>query len=224
MKKTMTMILVAAMLMLSASAFALSDAQVEKTARAYVPAQAELTKIRMDDGLYEADFVDRSSGIAYDVKVDPQTGKAVRFEMDSPDRMSALTTTLTQAQVKEAVQKAYPGATIARYDERIDDGWHEIEVFFHADGVYGTLELNAETGAVLDVDVYFGSYTDGSVLTQDAAIAALTSLKPGAEIVKIELDEDDGRSIWEGDASLDGKHYEFELDAVSGTLIEWERD
>lgn len=224
MKKMTTMILAAAMLMVSVSAFALTDAQVEQTARAYVPAQAELTKIKLDEGLYEADFVDRSSGIAYEVKIDPQSGEAVRYEMDSPNRMGALKTTLTEAQAKEAVQQAYPGAAVVRIDERIDDGWHEIEVFFYADGVYGMLELNAETGAVLDADVYFGSYTDGSILTQDAAIAALTSLKPGAEITKIELDEDDGRSIWEGDATLDGKRYEFELDAVSGTLIEWERD
>lgn len=224
MKKMMTILLAAAMLMVSASALALTDSEVEQTARAYVPAQAELTRVKMDDGLYEADFVDRSSGITYDVKVDPLTGEAVRFEMDSPDRMGALATTLTEEQIKEAVQKEYPGATVVRYDERIDDGWHEIEVFFYAEGVYGTLELNAESGTILDADVYFGDYTDGSVLTQDAAIAALASLKPGVEVVKIELDEDDGRSIWEGDAKLDGKRYEFELDAASGTLIEWERD
>ena len=38
------------------------------------------------------------------------------------------------------------------------------------------------------------------------------------------MDEDDGMLLYEGDAWLDGQEYEFELDARTGRLLEWERD
>lgn len=49
---------------------------------------------------------------------------------------------------------------------------------------------------------------------------------PGAteEIIKIELDEDDGRFEYEGSLIYDTMKYEFKIDAYSGTVIEWEAD
>ena len=40
----------------------------------------------------------------------------------------------------------------------------------------------------------------------------------------MDLDDDDGMLVYEGDAWLDGQEYEFELDAHTGRLLEWERD
>ena len=43
------------------------------------------------------------------------------------------------------------------------------------------------------------------------------------QIVDLELDRDNGRLRYEGEATLDGKRYEFEI-SVAGEIIEWERD
>ena len=62
------------------------------------------------------------------------------------------------------------------------------------------------------------------MMTEEAARAQIATLKPGAEIVRIKLDEDDGRYFWEGDATLNGTRYEFSINATTGDMVEWERD
>ena len=42
--------------------------------------------------------------------------------------------------------------------------------------------------------------------------------------VRIELDCDDGRYKYEGDIIYNGIEYDFEIDADSGRILEWEED
>ena len=46
----------------------------------------------------------------------------------------------------------------------------------------------------------------------------------GARIVELELDWDDGRYLYEGEAVANGRRYSFELDANTGEFVEFERD
>ena len=52
----------------------------------------------------------------------------------------------------------------------------------------------------------------------------MLSKVPGARILEIELDRDDGRTYYEGEAYANGYEYEFEVDAYTGAIIEWEVD
>ena len=47
---------------------------------------------------------------------------------------------------------------------------------------------------------------------------------PGATITSIELDEDDGLAVYEGEAVKDGTEYDFKVNAQNGTLISWEKE
>ena len=42
--------------------------------------------------------------------------------------------------------------------------------------------------------------------------------------MEFERDSDDGRTIYKGEAVLDGWEYDFEIDAASGEFIKWEAD
>lgn len=55
---------------------------------------------------------------------------------------------------------------------------------------------------------------------EDIVLAQL----PGAQVGKIKLDKDDGRAVYEGKAWLDGWEYEFEIDAVSGEILDWDSE
>ena len=68
--------------------------------------------------------------------------------------------------------------------------------------------------------------TDTGIITASQAKQIVIERVPGAteEIIKIELDEDDGRFEYEGSLIYDTMKYEFEIDAYSGTVIEWEAD
>ncbi|WP_425755808.1 PepSY domain-containing protein [Ihubacter sp. rT4E-8] len=47
---------------------------------------------------------------------------------------------------------------------------------------------------------------------------------PGATITKLKLEKDDGIYIYEGEAILNGYEYEFEINASSGVIIDWDKE
>ena len=63
-----------------------------------------------------------------------------------------------------------------------------------------------------------------TAISMDDARALVLEKVPGATITKIELDYDDGRKIYEGEAYKDGYEYEFEINASTGKFIKWEQD
>ena len=63
-----------------------------------------------------------------------------------------------------------------------------------------------------------------TAISMDDARALVLEKVPGATIVKIEQDYDDGRKIYEGEAYKDGYEYEFEINASTGKFIKWEQD
>ena len=45
-----------------------------------------------------------------------------------------------------------------------------------------------------------------------------------SHIRKIKLDYEDGRSVYEGEIHYNGWEYDFEIDAVNGNVIKWEKE
>lgn len=61
----------------------------------------------------------------------------------------------------------------------------------------------------------------------DRARAIALSRVKGANsshVRKLKLDYDDGRPVYEGEIRYKGWEYEFEIDAVTGRVLEWEKD
>lgn len=125
-------------------------------------------------------------------------------------------------QTAEAAAKTHlPQATIHYTNLDRDDRRFEWDVFFSKDGALGVCEVDAETGKIIRTK----EYTDvpAGALTADAAIEALRKAKGNITILDLDLDRDDGRLEYEGEAELDGRFYDFEM-TVEGRIIEWERD
>ena len=71
-----------------------------------------------------------------------------------------------------------------------------------------------------------GALTGGSISETDAKALALARV-PGAtdaDIVKFEQDYDDGRLIYEGKIIFDNREYEFEIDAATGAVLDWDSE
>lgn len=45
-----------------------------------------------------------------------------------------------------------------------------------------------------------------------------------SDLTKFHLETDDGRQVYEGEIRYNDKEYEFEIDAVSGDVVNWEED
>jgi len=62
------------------------------------------------------------------------------------------------------------------------------------------------------------------LLTEAEAKDIVWAKIPGAEIVEFYLERDDGIQEYEGKAYLDGYEYEFEINAASGVIINWDSE
>ena len=121
----------------------------------------------------------------------------------------------------EAALKAHtPGAVVYFAVRERDDGREEWDLFFVLGGQLGEGEVIESDYTVRNVRLY--DMPEGG-LSAAQAVELLRKEKGDLQIVDLELDRDNGRLRYEGEATLDGKRYEFEI-SVAGELIEWERD
>ena len=68
--------------------------------------------------------------------------------------------------------------------------------------------------------------SSGAAISQDEAVQIALQRVSGAtaQDVRIELDRDDGRYKYEGEIIYNNTEYDFEIDANSGTILEWSEE
>lgn len=123
-----------------------------------------------------------------------------------------------RSHAEELVRAAYPRSRILF--SRDSDSSKEMGVA--GENFCGSI-LVAD-GRIISRSLEIGEIFRNGRLTMGGALKVLTLHRPEAEFRALELDEDDGVYLYEGEALLDGVEYEFELDVSSGRLLEWERD
>lgn len=167
------------------------------------------------------------SGEVYDDRDDRQDD---RNETANTDQAAALQTALKDAGVNEA------DASRIRVTMDRDDGMLVYEVRFDAAEVEYDYEIDAESGRIISTDVERWDDDDRddrnrtananvAVSREEAVKTALGKVSGATEKdVRIELDYDDGRYRYEGDIIYNGIEYDFEIDADSGRILEWEED
>ena len=66
---------------------------------------------------------------------------------------------------------------------------------------------------------------NGRISLEEARDIALARVEGAtASNISIELDEDDGWYVYEGEIFYNGMEYEFEIDADSGNILKWEEE
>ena len=150
-----------------------------------------------------------------------------------PSQSQQQTTLITEQEAKNLVLAQVPGATIVEFERDTDDGRAVYKGEAVLDGREYEFEIDASTSAFLEWDAddvddgwQGGSSTSAgqTALDEEGARALVLARIPGAAIVEFERDSDDGRTIYKGEAVLDGWEYDFEIDAASGEFIKWEAD
>ena len=119
-----------------------------------------------------------------------------------------------------ALQVSMPDATVDYAVRERDDGRWEWNLFFTEGAQIGMCKVLEGSNEIRKVKLY--EKTEG-MLDAGEAMEKLAEKKGAVTIAELDLDWDDGRLIYEGEAELDGKRYEFEMQAT-GEMIEWERD
>lgn len=63
-----------------------------------------------------------------------------------------------------------------------------------------------------------------SMISMEKAKQIALNKVPGAVVKKIELDTDDGKTVYEGELKKGNWEYEFKIDAFTGAILEWDSD
>lgn len=127
------------------------------------------------------------------------------------------------AMAEEAAQSAVYEKHPDAYNLYVISERRGYTVFYSTGDAFGEMFIGSD-GLIMEDKLDYASYRDG-LLGESAACEMLLENRPGAVITEIDLDEEDTRwPLYEGEATLDGRVYEFEMDAATGELLEWKRD
>ena len=147
---------------------------------------------------------------------------------EDEQKEAALQTALADAGVNEA------DTSRIRVTMDRDDGMLVYEVRFDAAEIEYDYEIDAQSGRIISTDVERWDDDDRDdrnrtvnanvAVGRDEAVKTVLGKVSGAteQDVRIELDYDDGRYKYEGDIIYNGIEYDFEIDADSGRILEWE--
>ncbi|WP_342513427.1 PepSY domain-containing protein [Sporosarcina sp. FSL K6-1522] len=138
---------------------------------------------------------------------------------------------LTIEEAKAIAVKSVGGkVTEIELDREKSGAIYEVEV--QSEGIEYDLDIDAKTGKVLrtDQDDRDGDDRDddvvvpnGKPITEVAAIAIANKQAKGI-VTKVELDNEDGRVIYEIEMKDGTYEYDFDIDAVSGEVLKFEKD
>lgn len=81
----------------------------------------------------------------------------------------------------------------------------------------GTTEARKDTPVDGKQDVI------GDTKAKGIALARVSGAKE-SDVTKFKLETDDGKQKYEGEIRYNGKEYDFDIDAVTGEILDWEEE
>ena len=170
------------------------------------------------------------------------------------DVIYSATNFIGENEIKKAIQKYVPNGIITDVDLEKSANGAIFEIEIHKDNLQYELILNATTGEKIsltshaddwDTDSYHFDWdwehdawqgihnnnhtnsnasTNNSIISIEKAKQIALDKVPGAIIKEIELDTDDGKTVYEGELRKENWEYEFKIDAFTGAILKWESD
>lgn len=136
---------------------------------------------------------------------------------------------ITIYKVKEIALKEVTNGTITDIDIEYYNTKSVYEVEIKSNNNKYELVLDALTGEKISLTLknsraQITENTAKNIISAEEAKQVVLNKVPGAVIKKIELDYDDGVAIYEGEMYRGSYEYEFEINAYTGEIIEWEED
>lgn len=196
------------------------------------------TELELDDGwlVYEIEFY-TPNYLGYEYEIGALDGEIWRFDLDHTSHVPPIPSgviSIDEAKEKALVHAGLSASQVNFTKQKLEweDGEQVYEIeFFTKDLVEYKYEIHAFTGKVLSFE-QDGSHGGPSgpstgLISQARAQEIALSLVPGAtvgHIIEMELDEDDGRYIYQLEIEYGHMEYEIEIDAVTGAVLEFKAE
>ena len=203
-------------------------AQSVSTDAAYISADAKLVKQENEGAYIEYEYRDEAANAEIEALADA-SGKYVIVKTEYVIAPGARESKLDEAAANETAQGILPGCEVDYAYSCLDDGLNEWHAFCLLDGDMWRLTFTADNGDVIETEVIPGAADKAAatpMLSASGAIDALKAAKGNIAITDLDFDFDDDAGImyYEGECTLDGKKYEFKINAATGDVVEWELD
>ncbi len=186
---------------------------------------------------YEVEFW--SGNKEYDYEIDAETGAIRSYDRDIEGYVAGSSQGTGDIGQDKAKEIALDHAGVSASDAVVlyakldyDDGRRVYEVEFYAGNKEYDYEIDAATGAVVSYDFdaeryapASGSGSSGDYIGE-AKAKAIVEERAGTTGTyrEFHLERDDGRMVYEGELRSGSMEYEFQIDALTGTILEWESD
>ena len=224
-----------------AKEIALNHAGVSASSASYVRVELGYDNGRME---YEVEFWSGNKEYGYDI--DALTGEIRSYDYDIegyniPSTSTSQSGSYIGQEKAKTIALNHAGvsassASFVRVELDYDDGRAEYEVEFWNGNKEYDYSIDALTGEIRGYDYDIENYnipsTSGSS-SQSGSYIGETRAKEivrnragisGGTFTEFKLDYDDGRAVYEGELRDGWREYSFEIDATSGTILEWELD
>lgn len=203
-------------------------AQSVGTDAAYISADAKLVKQENEGAYIEYEYRDEAANAEIEALADA-SGKYIIVKTEYVIAPGARESKLDEAAANETAQGILPGCEVDYAYSCLDDGLNEWHAFCLLDGDMWRLTFTADNGDVIETEVIPGAADEAAatpMLSASGAIDALKAAKGNIAITDLDFDFDDDAGImyYEGECTLDGKKYEFKINAYDGSIAEWELD
>ena len=194
--------------------------------------------LEYDDGraVYDVDFW--SGNKEYDYEIDAKAGTILSYDFDiegyTPGGSTAQSGTDIGAERAKTIALNHAGISAsnavflhAKLD--YDDGRRIYEVEFYSGSKEYDYEIDAATGQILSFDYDAEHYTPSAASGNyigEAKAKQIVEQRAGTTGTyrEFKLERDDGRMVYEGELRSGWTEYEFTIDALTGTILEWEVD
>ena len=203
-------------------------AQSVGTDAAYISADAKLVKQENEGAYIEYEYRDEAANAEIEALADA-SGKYVIVKTEYVIAPGARESKLDEAAANETAQDILPGCEVDYVYSCLDDGLNEWHAFCLLDGDMWRLTFTADNGDAIETEVIPGAADEAAatpMLSASGAVDALKAAKGNIAITDLDFDFDDDAGImyYEGECTLDGKKYEFKINAYDGSIAEWELD
>lgn len=221
-------IIVAAIIITTTFSNALTLDEAKEIAKKYVPATATFVNSEEEENKFEVYFHDTAAREAYEVEISKETKAVKKFESQLDNDLGSKMVKLSEAEIKALVMAKYPDITGVVINLNLDDGLYEYEVVFKANDFYGSMDINPETGAILECGIKYGTAVTvpttagekGDFWTTQQAVEAAVRLLGGGKVKDLDLEKIDGKYQYELEVIKDGMEYEMLVDAKTGKVTE----
>lgn len=225
----------------AAKNMATTDAQVQASDAVFT--QASLSE-KNGTMYYDVEFT--AGDMDYTYAIDALTGAVIESNNSAVQAGDTSTTTQTggaqggSIDETAAKQIALDHAGVSESDTAFlmsksdyDDGVavYDVEFYVASTNTEYDYEIDAATGEIrsydYDAENYSGTQSTTGETKAEAEIRQIALAKvPGAtdKDIQLTLDRDDGKLRYEGKIIYDGTEYEFEIDAYSGAILEWDAE